>query len=152
MPPASTTLPQSPGHPARRQRRSRTAVAAAVLCLLAQVFATVHLVVVRHEVCADHGEVVHGGGIAGQLDRAPEQHGPVLFFWGGKDRFITGDHRRQTVDAMHAAGKPFVHVLYDQADHGFFCDERPSYQASAARGAWGLVRDFLAEHLARHAA
>ena len=94
----------------------------------------------------------YGGGIAGQLDRAPEQHGPVLFFWGGKDRFITGDHRRQTVDAMHAAGKPFVHVLYDQADHGFFCDERPSYQASAARGAWGLVRDFLAEHLARHAA
>ena len=62
MPPASTTLPQSPGHPARRQRRSRTAVAAAVLCLLAQVFATVHLVVVRHEVCADHGEVVHAGG------------------------------------------------------------------------------------------
>ena len=94
----------------------------------------------------------YGGGIAGALDQAPKQHGPVLFFWGGKDRHITAEHRRQTVDALHAAGKTFVSVLYDHADHGFFCDERASYHASAARGAWTLVSDFLAEHLARHAA
>ncbi len=89
----------------------------------------------------------YGGGIATVLDQAPRQHGPVLFFWGGKDRFITAEHRRQTVDAMHAAGKPFVHVLYDHADHGFFCDERGSYQAGAARGAWALAQSFLGEHL-----
>ncbi|HVV85979.1 MAG TPA: dienelactone hydrolase family protein [Kofleriaceae bacterium] len=94
----------------------------------------------------------YGGGIASALERAAQQHGPVLFFWGGKDQHITGDHRRQIDDAMHAAGKTFVDVLYDDADHGFFCDERPSYHASAARGAWALTADFLAEHLARHAA
>ena len=89
----------------------------------------------------------YGGGIASVLDQAPRQHGPVLFFWGGKDAFITAEHRRQTVDAMHAAGKESVHVLYDHADHGFFCDERASYQAGAARGAWALVGSFLGEHL-----
>jgi|JI10StandDraft_1071094.scaffolds.fasta_scaffold373546_2 carboxymethylenebutenolidase len=94
----------------------------------------------------------YGGGIAGALESVPAMHGPALFFWGGKDKFITAEHRRATVDAMHAAGKKFVHVLYDQADHGFFCDERASYDASAARGAWVLTADFLAEHLARHAA
>ena len=92
------------------------------------------------------------GGIAGQLDHVGAQHGPVLFFFGGQDKYITPEHRRQTVDAMHAAGKPFVHVVYDTADHGFFCDERASYDASAARGAWRLVEDFLGQHLARHAA
>jgi carboxymethylenebutenolidase len=94
----------------------------------------------------------YGGGIAGMLDKAGDQHGPALFFWGGKDRYISAEQRRQTVDAMHAAGKKFIGVLHDDVDHGFFCDERGSYDASAARSAWVLVTDFLAEHLARHAA
>jgi carboxymethylenebutenolidase len=94
----------------------------------------------------------YGGGIAGSLDRAKDQHGPVLFFWGGKDAWISPEQRRSTEDAMHAAGKKFASVLFDHVDHGFFCDERGSYDASAARGAWALASDFLAEHLARHAA
>lgn len=89
----------------------------------------------------------YGGGIASQLDLAPAQSGPVLFFWGGKDGWISAEHRRQTVDAMHAAGKQFAHVLFDHADHGFFCDERPSYDAGAAKGAWALVGAFLGQHL-----
>jgi carboxymethylenebutenolidase len=94
----------------------------------------------------------YGGRTHEHVDRAAAQHGPVLFFWGGQDRSITSEHRRLVVDAMHAAGKPFVHVLHDQADHGFFCEERVSYHPSAARSAWRMVADFLAEHLARHAA
>ena len=89
----------------------------------------------------------YGGGIAGVLDHAPGQHGQVLFFWAGQDQHITVEHRRATVDAMHAAGKPFASVLYDHADHGFFCDERGSYQPDAARGAWAIVTSFLADHL-----
>lgn len=89
----------------------------------------------------------YGGGIHNVLDQAPRQHGPVLFFWGGKDTFITAEHRRKTIDAMHDAGKPFTAVLYDHANHGFFCDERASHDASAARGAWAQVGAFLADHL-----
>ncbi len=89
----------------------------------------------------------YGGGIHGVLDQAPAQHGPALFFWGGQDQFITAEHRRATIDAMHAAGKPFTAVLYDHVDHGFFCDERASYHAGAARGAWAQVAVFLADHL-----
>lgn len=94
----------------------------------------------------------YGGNTVQHLDLAAAQHGPLLFFWGGQDKSIPTDHRRQIVDALHAAGKPFTAVLHDQADHGFFCDERPSYNPSAARSAWTLTAGFLAEHLARHAA
>jgi hypothetical protein len=47
---------------ARALSRRRTATwATAALCLLIQLVATAHLVVARHEVCAEHGEVIHAG-------------------------------------------------------------------------------------------
>jgi len=86
----------------------------------------------------------YGGGIAqSALGLVPELHGPSLLIWGGKDKHITSEHRRQVVDALHAAEKPFVHLLFDQADHGFFCDQRASYDKEAAADAWGLVVKFL---------
>lgn len=89
----------------------------------------------------------YGGGIAGQLELAPAQHGPLLLFWGGKDAHITREHRRATADALEAAGKRFTEVNVGHAQHGFFCDQRPSYDAEAAKEAWGLVTAFLASNL-----
>jgi carboxymethylenebutenolidase len=34
-------------------------------------------------------------------------------------------------------------VAFSDADHGFFCDERVSYQPRAARQAWSLMLEFL---------
>ena len=47
----------------RRSLRSspRRLAAVAALCLLAQLAGVLHLLVVRHERCAEHGEVVHAG-------------------------------------------------------------------------------------------
>jgi carboxymethylenebutenolidase len=89
----------------------------------------------------------YGGGIAGQLAFAPQQHGPLMLFWAGKDGFISKDDRRNTADALEAAGKPFTEVNVSHADHGFFCDQRKSYDAEAANEAWGMVSAFLASHL-----
>lgn len=50
-------------------------------------------------------------------------------------------------DLLRHAGKPFVNVAYSEADHGFFCDARASYQAKAAHPARALTLSFLAEHL-----
>jgi carboxymethylenebutenolidase len=36
-----------------------------------------------------------------------------------------------------------VNVEFSDADHGFFCDARSSYNANAARQAWALVLMFL---------
>jgi len=41
------------------------------------------------------------------------------------------------------ANKVFVDVVFSNADHGFFCDARPSYHAASAAQAWGLTLAFL---------
>ncbi len=39
-------------------------------------------------------------------------------------------------------------VVYPEAGHGFFCDRRASYVASAAADAWKRARTWLARHVA----
>lgn len=90
----------------------------------------------------------YGGGIApALLPRAPQMHGPVLFFWGGLDAHIPQDEVRAVIDAMREARKPYVNVEFSDADHGFFCDARASYKETAAKQAWDLSQRFLATYL-----
>jgi len=37
--------------------------------------------------------------------------------------------------------------VYPEATHGFFCDERPSYNESAAKDSWEKLKTFFAQHL-----
>ncbi len=77
------------------------------------------------------------------LDRAAALHGPMLLIWGGLDKHITPEHRKAVTDALNAHQKTYVNVEFSNADHGFFCDERPAYQPQAARQAWSLMLEFL---------
>ena len=97
----------------------------------------------------------YGGGIAPSegspfpslLDRAADLHAPILLFWGGLDEHI-GTAQVQAVDAaLKAAGKNYTQVVFSQADHGFFCDVRASYNPDAARQAWALTLEFLATYV-----
>lgn len=86
----------------------------------------------------------YGTAIApAHLSRAAQQHGSVLFFWGGLDTRIPRDQSRAVIDAMAEAKKQFVNVEFSDADHGFFCDARPSYKEGAAKQAWSLTLQFL---------
>ncbi len=86
----------------------------------------------------------YGGSIApGLLDRASKLHGPMLFVWGGLDKHITPEHRKQLTDALTAHKKIYVNAEFSRADHGFFCDERASYEPHSAREAWLLTLEFL---------
>ncbi len=95
----------------------------------------------------------YGGGIApnptspGLLGRARDLHAPVLFFWGAKDKHISPEQRRAVIDALAAAGKRYVNVVFSEADHGFNCDERAAYNADAARQSWVLALEFLRQNL-----
>ena len=90
----------------------------------------------------------YGGGIAqGLLHRAGDLQAPILMFWGGLDHHITAEHTRAVEDALTKAGKPHVNVKISDADHGFFCDVRPSYNAKAASLAWALTLQFLNTHV-----
>ena len=93
----------------------------------------------------------YGGGIApggppmfpALTERAADLHAPVLLFWGGKDEHIGMAAVRTIEDALIAAGKPYEQMVFSQADHGFFCDVRASYNPEAARQAWALTLEFL---------
>jgi carboxymethylenebutenolidase len=47
------------------------------------------------------------------------------------------------VEALH----PDVPVYIYDADHGFHCDERASYDAPSAALAWGRTLEFFGEHV-----
>jgi carboxymethylenebutenolidase len=64
-------------------------------------------------------------------------------FWGGLDKNIPPDQQRAVADALTAAGKEHNQVVFSYAEHGFFCDARPSYSPDAARQAWALTREFF---------
>ena len=90
----------------------------------------------------------YGGGIAPKLlPMANDLHGPMLFFWGGLDKHIGQDQIRAVGDELRRVGKPFINVEISDADHGFFCDARGSYNPSAAREAWSLALAFLETHV-----
>ncbi len=86
----------------------------------------------------------YGGGIApALLDRASRLHAPMLLIWGGLDKHITAQHRDAVTQALDVQRKIYVNVVFSNADHAFFCDDRPAYQPIAARQAWALTLEFL---------
>jgi carboxymethylenebutenolidase len=99
----------------------------------------------------------YGGGIAprgnnpGLLTRTAQLRCPVLLFWGGKDKHLTPDQVRAVRDTLSDAGKNFINVEISDADHGFFCDARASYNPTAAAEAWPMTLAFLRLHTAQAA-
>src|SRR5580700_159065 len=90
----------------------------------------------------------YGGNIApALLPRVADLHAPILFFWGGLDKHIGAEQIRAVVDECKRAGKTYVNVEISNADHGFFCDARPSYNPEAATLSWDLVATYLRLHL-----
>jgi carboxymethylenebutenolidase len=89
----------------------------------------------------------YGGNMPGVLHRTPNLSGPMLLFWGELDHHIPAEHRNQVTSAMSRAGKQYVNVVFSNADHGFFCDARKSYEPGAALLSWDLVRSFLNAHV-----
>jgi len=85
----------------------------------------------------------YGGQLDKVADMAPGLHGPHLFFWGGLDTHLPYETRKTVIDAVEAAGKPYINVVISYAQHAFNCDDRPAYHAEASREAWALSMAFL---------
>jgi carboxymethylenebutenolidase len=96
----------------------------------------------------------YGGGIAPRgmfpdlLGRLKDLSAPTLYFWGGLDAHIGPDAVQTVANALREAKKDYVNVEFSNADHGFFCDARASYNPVAAKEAWSLTLEFLKIHLA----
>ena len=96
----------------------------------------------------------YGGGIAksergpGLLERTTQSHAPIFLFWGGLDKHIGPEQRRDVSEALRIAKKTFASMEFADADHAFFNDTRPSYNEAAAEQAWALSLAFFKSNLA----
>jgi carboxymethylenebutenolidase len=85
----------------------------------------------------------YGSNVQEGLDRVDSLHAPQLFFWGEKDKHIPPEQRTTVINALKQANKTYTNVEFSDADHGFFCDMRPAFNATAARLSWALTLEFL---------
>jgi len=88
----------------------------------------------------------YGGGIQNQLDRADEITVPFLMHFGEEDSHIPLDAVEQIAERFE--GNDYVEiVVYPQAEHGFNCSHRDSYNQRAAAESHGNTLIFLGQEL-----
>jgi len=87
------------------------------------------------------------GGGDPTITRTKDIKGTLYAFFGMKDTSIPV----QQVDEIEAAldKQQVLHRIfrYEGADHGFFCNQRSSYNESAASEAWERVKELFREEL-----
>ena len=85
----------------------------------------------------------YGGGMTVGDEPTRQPACPVMVHFGNQDHWIPMD----TVEAFKKA-QPGVQVFVYDANHGFNCDQRGSYNEAAAKLAKQRTLDFFAQHLA----
>jgi carboxymethylenebutenolidase len=81
------------------------------------------------------------------LDYADQLRAPMLLFFGENDPFIPLEEVEKIKHRLADLKKTAEVVVYPGAPHGFFCNERDSYRADAAKDAWTRMIRFFATHL-----
>lgn len=79
------------------------------------------------------------GGGEPTLSRTADIKGTLYGFFGEKDPLISAQEVDQIEAVLIKHGVPHKIFRYPEADHGFFCDQRYSYNPEAARDAWEQV-------------
>ncbi|MFY9783981.1 MAG: dienelactone hydrolase family protein [Acidimicrobiales bacterium] len=69
--------------------------------------------------------------------------GPLLGLFGVEDQYPSPEQTEILSEALVAAGKEFTFRTYDNAGHGFFAVDRPSYRPEAATEGWKEIFTFL---------
>lgn len=99
--------------------------------------------------------VFYGAGIATStpgggpptLSRTAAIGGTVYGFFGDVDALIPATEVDQIEAELRRCQVPHQIFRYLAADHGFFCDQRQSYQPEAARHAWQQTLELFAAEL-----
>lgn len=66
-----------------------------------------------------------------------------LFFYGGMDTSIPASDIKEIEKTLAMAKVPFEVDIFPNSDHGFFCDERKTYNQQDAAVAWKKTIEFL---------
>jgi carboxymethylenebutenolidase len=111
------------------------------------------LVAVRRAIGAAVG--FYGGGIVTQrfpqfpplVDEASDLRTPWLGLFGDQDQSIPVDDVERLRVALESTSVPTEIVRYPDAGHGFHCDQRDSYDETAAKDAWNRTLAWFDDHL-----
>jgi carboxymethylenebutenolidase len=87
-----------------------------------------------------------GGGLP-TVTRTKEISGIIYLFFGMEDASIPLTQVDEIKATLEQARIPHRVFQYPGADHGFFCDQRASYNSTAATDAWSQVMKLFAEEL-----
>jgi carboxymethylenebutenolidase len=106
----------------------------------------------RHPAAIKVAVPFYGGGIAADTPTAPINLAdriqcPILCFFGETDKMIPMDQVRRVDETLKRLKKTAEVKVYKGAGHGFFCNDRASYDAGAAQNAWDTMRQWLTKYL-----
>jgi len=87
------------------------------------------------------------GGAASTLSRTPKIGGRIECYFGGKDQLIPAEQVTAIREALAAAGTDHDIQVYPDADHGFHCDQRATFNAEASKDAWRRTLALFADKL-----
>ena len=90
------------------------------------------------------------GGGKPTVTRTKEISGTLYAFFGMEDPSIPAEQVDQVEAELEKHHIPHQIFRYDEADHGFFCDQRGSYNPAAAADAWKQVMQLFQEKLHVH--
>jgi carboxymethylenebutenolidase len=86
--------------------------------------------------------------ITNLVEQLPHLQCPLLGLFGNEDKFPSPEHVDELADILKSHGKDFEFHRYDDAGHGFFAVDRPSYRVAAATDGWERIARFFATQLA----
>jgi carboxymethylenebutenolidase len=96
----------------------------------------------------------YGGGVAQgrfglppQIELAAELKSPWLGLYGDRDQSIATKDVERLRQALAEAPVQTEIVRYEDAEHGFNCNDRPSYHPEAANDAWQRTLAWFDRHL-----
>lgn len=85
------------------------------------------------------------GGGSPTLTRTSDIKGTLYAFFGMEDASIPAEHIDQIQAELEKYNISHRVFRYDGADHGFFCDQRASYNPKAAADAWEQVKQLFSQ-------
>lgn len=83
------------------------------------------------------------GGGSPTITKTPEIKNTIYAFFGMNDASIPAQQVDQIEAELQKYYIPHRVFRYDGADHGFFCDQRASYNPKAAADAWEQVKQLF---------
>jgi carboxymethylenebutenolidase len=81
------------------------------------------------------------------VDQLPSLRAPLLGLFGAEDSYPSPEQVAELAEILTANGKDFEFHTYDDAGHGFFATDRPSYRVAAANDGWEKITAFYAAKL-----